>query len=73
MSLGKADAVVVVAGSAVLADAAATSICNKVSKPADINPAIETGRNISGLKGIVIILGSDIGVWGGMKLCETAA
>src|SRR4030042_1691795 len=71
LSFGKADAVVVVAGSAVLADAAATSICNKVSKPADINPAIETGRNISGLKGIVIILGSDIGVWGGMKLCET--
>ena len=72
LSFGKADAVVVIAGSAALADAAATAICNKVSKPADINPAIEIGRNISGLKGIVIIMGGDIGVWGGVKLCETA-
>jgi hypothetical protein len=73
LSFGKADAVIAVAPSAVLADAAATSICNLVQKPADINTAIETGRNISGLKGIVIILGGDIGVWGSVKLCETAA
>lgn len=71
LSFGNADAVVTVAPSAVLADAAATAICNMVKKPADINAAIESGRNISGLKGIVIILGGNIGVWGNIKLCET--
>ncbi|OGN98630.1 MAG: thiamine biosynthesis protein ApbE [Chloroflexi bacterium RBG_13_51_18] len=71
LSYGKADAVVVTAGSAILADAAATAICNKVSKPDDINDAIEFGQNIGGLRGIVIILGGNIGVWGEIKLCET--
>lgn len=73
LSFGKADAVVTVAPSAVLADAAATAICNLVKSPADINGAIETGRNINGLKGIIIIMGGDVGVWGNIKLCETAA
>jgi uncharacterized protein len=72
LSFGRADAVVTIAGSATLADAAATAIGNLIEKPADINTAIETGRNISGLKGIVIIIGGDIGVWGSIKLCETA-
>ena len=72
LSFGKADAVVVIAGSATLADAAATAICNKVSQPDDINSAIELGRNIAGVKGIVIIIGSSIGVWGDVKLCETS-
>ena len=72
LSFGKADAVAVVAGSATLADAAATAICNRVSKPDDINGAIELGRKIVGLKGIVIIIGSSIGAWGDVKLCETS-
>jgi len=72
LSFGKADAVVVTAGSATLADAAATAICNKVNKPDDINSAMELGRNIAGVKGVVIIIGSSIGVWGDVKLCETS-
>ena len=72
LSFGKADAVIIIAGTATLADAAATALCNAVKKPADINAAIEIGQNISGLKGIVIIIGGDIGVWGSVKLCETA-
>jgi ApbE superfamily uncharacterized protein (UPF0280 family) len=72
LSFGKADAVVVVASSATLADAAATAIGNKVNKPDDIDSAIELGRDIAGLKGIVIIIGSSIGVWGDVKLCETS-
>jgi ApbE superfamily uncharacterized protein (UPF0280 family) len=71
LSFGKADAVVVTADSATLADAAATAICNQVKKTDDINDAIYIGRNIVGLKGIVIIMGSNIGVWGDIKLCET--
>ena len=72
LSFGKADAVVVVAASATLADAAATAIGNRVSQPDDIDSALELGRNIGGLKGIVIIIGSDMGAWGDVKLCETS-
>ena len=72
LSFGKADAVVVTAGSATLADATVTAICNKVSKPDDINGAIEFGQGIKGIKGIIIILGGNIGVWGEIKLCETS-
>jgi uncharacterized protein len=72
LSFGKADAVVIVAPSAALADAAATAVCNKVQSPGDINTAIALGQKIPGLKGIVIIMGSSMGVWGGIKLCETS-
>lgn len=71
LSFGKADAVVTVAGSATLADAAATAICNRVKKPEDISSGIEFGLKIVGLKGIVIIIGNAIGVWGDVKLCKT--
>jgi ApbE superfamily uncharacterized protein (UPF0280 family) len=72
LSFGKADAVVVVAASASLADAAATAIGNRVSRPDDINGAIEFGQSIGGLKGILIIAGKNIGAWGDVKLCETS-
>jgi ApbE superfamily uncharacterized protein (UPF0280 family) len=72
LSFGKADAVVITADSAALADAAATAVCNRVKQPEDINSAIELGRRIPGLKGIVIIMGSSIGAWGDVKLCETS-
>jgi ApbE superfamily uncharacterized protein (UPF0280 family) len=70
LSYGKADAVVVAAASAALADAAATSICNRVRQPKNIDKALEFARGIGGLKGVVIIIGNDIGVWGAVKLCE---
>jgi ApbE superfamily uncharacterized protein (UPF0280 family) len=72
LSFGKADAVITVAASPTLADAAATAVCNRVQQPSDIHGAIELGKSISGLKGVVIIMGKDIGVWGDIKLCETA-
>ena len=72
LSYGKSDAVVIVAPSTALADAAATAIGNRVSQPADIDKALEFGRGIAGLKGIVIIIGQSVGAWGDIKLCETA-
>lgn len=72
LSYGKADAVVALSPSATLADAAATAIGNRVSKAGDIDRAIEFGKSISGLKGVVIIKGDKIGVWGEVKLCETS-
>ncbi|MFA5308133.1 MAG: UPF0280 family protein [Dehalococcoidales bacterium] len=72
LSYGKADAVIITAASAALADAAATAVCNKVVKPGDISDGIELGRKIPGLKGIVIVIGESIGAWGEIRLCETS-
>jgi uncharacterized protein len=71
LSFGKADAVVVLAGSAALADAAATAIGNRVKQAGDIDKALEFAREISGLKGAVIIIGDKVGAWGEIKLCRT--
>ncbi len=73
LSYGKADAVVVVSASAALADAAGTAIGNRVQDRGDIDNAIEFGRGIEGLRGIIIIVGKDVGVWGDIELCETSA
>jgi len=73
LSFGKADAVVVLAGSATLADAAATAIGNIILQPEDINRGIEFARGITGLRGLVIIKDDTIGVWGDVKVCQTSA
>jgi hypothetical protein len=69
-SFGKADAAVILADSAVLADAAATSICNMVITKDDISKAIDYARSTGLLKGLVIIKDDSMGVWGEIKLCE---
>ena len=68
LSLGKADAVCVVSSSCALADAAATAIGNQVGCGGDIEKAIQWGKQINGVKGILIILGEKLGVWGPLKL-----
>jgi ApbE superfamily uncharacterized protein (UPF0280 family) len=73
LSFGRADAVIVLAASAALADAAATAICNRVKKTSDIEPQLEHSQKMEGLTGIVIIIGARIGVWGGVKLVEMQA
>ena len=72
LSYGKADAVVVLSGSTALSDAAATAVGNQVKENIDIEKAIEFGKNITDLKGLVIIKGDKTGVWGNVKLCKTA-
>jgi hypothetical protein len=71
LSFGKADAVVTVAPSAALADAAATAIGNRVNRPEELDAAIDFGKGITGLHGIIVIIGKSVGVWGAVKLCET--
>jgi hypothetical protein len=63
-SAGKADAVCVVSHSGAIADAAATAVCNHVSSEKEIQAAIEFGRHISGVDGMVIIAGEKAGFWG---------
>ena len=71
LSFGKADAVVVIAPDAALADAAATAIGNVVYTPDDFEKAIEQAQKIEGLKGLAIIKGDSIGLWGDVKLTRT--
>jgi len=72
LSLGQADAVIALSQSTALADAAATAIGNRISQPSDIPSGIEFARSIGGLKGVIIILGEQVGVWGEVKLGEMA-
>lgn len=67
-SFGNADAVCVFSESCPLADAAATALGNRVSGGSDIGAAIEFGKSITGILGIVIIKGDKIGAWGDLEL-----
>jgi len=71
LSFGKADAVIVLAGSATLADAAATAIGNRVKDVADIEKGIEFAQSIGQLRGVVIIKDDRLGVWGEVKIVPT--
>jgi ApbE superfamily uncharacterized protein (UPF0280 family) len=68
LSLGAADAVIVLAHSASLADAAATAIGNKVMVAGDIDVVIEQVKVMPELVGVVIIKGDRMGMWGDVKL-----
>jgi len=67
-SFGRSDAVCVISPSCALADAAATAIGNRVHGGSDIRSAIEWGRKIEEVQGIVIIAGGRIGAWGDVEL-----
>ncbi len=71
LSFGKADAVVVLAETAILSDAIATGIGNLILQASDIPYGIERARNVPGIKGIVVIKDEEMGVWGDIKLCHT--
>lgn len=70
LSLGLADAAVILARSAALADAAATAVGNRVRSAEDIEAALEFGQSISGIIAIVIIAGDHMGVRGDVRLLE---
>ena len=72
LSLGSADAVITLASSAALADAAATAIGNHIMAAEDIDAEIEQAGQKYGLAGLVIIKNDRIGLWGKVKLvCST--
>ncbi len=64
LSYGKADAVIALAKSATLADAAATAIGNLIVQPDDIPNGIEMAKGVAELKGVIIIKDDKIGLWG---------
>lgn len=68
LSLGKADAVCVLSDSGALADAAATSIGNRVQSKTDIQEALDFGKRVEGVTGIVVIIGDAVGLWGDLEI-----
>ncbi|AFM25885.1 UPF0280 family protein [Desulfomonile tiedjei] len=69
LSFGCADAVMVVASSASLADAAATAVGNLVKGPRDVESAIEKAREI-GVNGVVILVNDKMGAWGQVEILD---
>ncbi len=70
LSFGRADAVMVIASSTALADAAATALCNRVKTEADVEPTLAFAETIERIQGVVIILGERLGVWGAVELVK---
>lgn len=67
-SFGTADAATVLSASCPLADAVATALGNRVRTAEDIKDAIDAGKAIPGVQGIIIIKGKHIGLWGDFTL-----
>ncbi len=70
LSFGRANAVCLLSKSAALADAAATAVGNVVKEKKDIELGLETGREIEGVLGTLIIVEEKMGVWGNIKLTQ---
>ena len=68
LSFGSADAVMIVAGNAVLADAVATATANRVQTRDDFLSAVRFARSVRGVTGVLIIVKSDFVSWGTISL-----
>lgn len=68
LSLGVSHAVTIVAGSAVLADGAATALANTVKGKKDLEKTAAIGQDISGILGGVAILDDTMASWGDVNL-----
>lgn len=71
LSFGKADAVVVVADTAILSDAVATSIGNLIFGVTDMPRSIDIAKSIPGVRGIVTIKDDQMGLWGDIQVRRT--
>lgn len=68
VSFGKADAAVVLAPDAALADAVATALGNRVGAPADVERALEWALSVEGVRGALVIVGDRLGAQGKVRL-----
>lgn len=67
-SYGKADAAVLLATDALLADAAATAVGNRVQSAKDVRQAAEYASTIPGVTGSLVICGGALAAWGAVEL-----
>jgi uncharacterized protein len=70
LSYGRADAVCIKSPSAVIADAAATAVGNRMKKKQDMEAALRHGVGIAGVSGVLIIMGDRLGAIGAMELTD---
>jgi len=68
ISLGKADAVVILASDAALADAVATGAANLVQNQDDLMKAVQFAQNINGVSGILAIKDDKMAAWGNIEI-----
>lgn len=70
VNFGKADAAVVLAPNAALADAAATALGNRVRSRGDLEPALAWALGIEGVRGALVVLGDQFAAQGEVRLAE---
>jgi hypothetical protein len=70
LSFGSADAVVIAARNAALADSAATAVANMVNGPDDFRLALRRAAGINGVFGCVAIVKDRIAGWGDVRLAK---
>ena len=63
-SYGRADAAVVVSADAILADAAATALGNRVRSETDLESCFDFMKSIREIEGALVILGDRVALWG---------
>lgn len=68
LSLGQADSVTVLSSSVALADAVATRLGNEIKKAEDLDHALAIAKGLSGIIGVVIVIGPRLGAWGDVEL-----
>ena len=68
LSLGQTDAAIVLSPSTALADAAATAIGNLVKEDSDMSLGIDFAKGIEDIKGVAIIRGNRMALWGKIKI-----
>ncbi len=68
LSLGKADAAVVLSPSTLLADAMATKLGNLVKTENELKSALEFAGSVEGVSGALLIYGHKVAVWGEIEL-----
>jgi uncharacterized protein len=73
LSLGKADAMVVISRDVPLADAVATAAGNRVHKPRDLKEAVELALKIPGIDGALAVLGDRVAALGEIELVPVQA
>jgi len=68
LSMGAADAVIIISASAPLADAAASAVGNVVKDKKEVKKGIETARKIPGVLGAVAIKDDKMAAWGDVDI-----
>lgn len=72
VSLGRADAAMVISKDAALSDAAATALGNRLKAAGDIEAALDAVMQISGVLGAVAVIGDKLGAAGMVELAPYA-